>query len=1166
MTYEVNFTDPAKSPIIIPSRSVNTTNTDVALFGYTNLEYGKPLNETFLHLLENFATPARGTGGIASSQPTVDPLVNKFLKNPTEGQYWFNKTRNSLFVYHSSEWHEIAMGSHVAANWGVITDGQTIPRPISRFGYEFPYSECSWSVSPRRFTAEPSWFTCLTDDQAAVSASVRYTGSAAVTGMSVNYLILGVKNSSSVGTVRSIPCPPTAVTVGFRAPMTPPTTMETTQTLAFDLEGVVSPGTQGPVTYAWQLLATSGSSTTEVPASNLWDVTVTAGAGLNQARIIGTIRKADPTTTTRQKMIFRVTTLDGCGQSASRDYLIDTAFTQRALPSVTVINCARTLTSVDTVGDTSTNHTHTLEARWDTTPPQGVMVEWQAPVATGTPCSEITPTVLVPNPVRPMDHVVRYAVSPRSTPGTAACTFTHTYRVVDELTGVRSAPLTCTSTINHTTHAQTTLPPLSLAFAASPTRNIGNLGGSATSVTSGAPTAAGGTGPYTYALVSSNTTACTTASTAVTGVTVSPTTGAVSFTATPPATGTTTGSCDVSVTVRVTDSIGGTATAVMTRRLSWGVPDQSYVNSITRTCPATITIMSAGASDGSRTATVTIPVVVRNQSGAVMSSGFALDWTVTTSCNVTLSGTSGTITNVAGSTNVTFTARVPRNSSFSCSSTTVSITARNTDATWSPVTHTATCPVTIVADAYVAVPLSVTFSSASTTTGTSQTCDGVASSSVATIIGTIAGGDAPYALSGTGYSLAGLSCAAGSYVTAATITGNVITATVRMPAGTNAQTCNGTINLLVRDASNNTASMGARAFSLVRTLCVPACWTGDPSGVVVSGTSTFCAGVQCSNTPTGPLVYFTRLDPDTGYNPCGTACACANATSYSTTGGISNTPTRGGATRYNPTPCAVAGVKITIPGVGEAPLLVRCIAPTNTASSTSHATGSVVVGGRTFTMRVNLTATLTSQHSTGKNWTLSTSWTVTPAIPQCANSGGNPPGPPGGPGGPGGPGCFAEDSHVMLADGSTIRIADVEPGMELRSLDVGVGSNDPHDWRQWGPDTLVESTMTTSVVVGVRRLVSPTHIVLNGNVKGTHYHPLLVHRTGGWRWVNMGQVRVGDLLYSTTRGSIPINTIERVNAPLPVVGVDVENVDTYFVGARDSLFLVHNKDYDQLPL
>lgn len=1012
MTYEVKFTDPAKLPIVIPSRSVNSTSTDVALFGYTNLEYGEPLNEAFLHLLENFGAPAVNAG-LGLKTPSTDPILNKFLKHPTEGQYWFNKTRNSLFVYHSAQWHEIAMGSQIAVNWGLIFNGQNIPRPVNRFGYVFPYSECSWSVAPRKFLKEPDWLTCLTDLNGVVTSRMRPKGETGLVDMPANYLIIGIRGNVNAGTVRAVPCPPLSAALNRRSPSGTTTTVETQVSIPFDLEALAGVGAQGPISYAWTI----------PPTTSGWTVSINKPSGgstataLASPRITGAIAKTDKTTTTAQTATFSVLVTDGCGQTTTVTYTLTANFTLRALPTVSITNCARTPTVSIVSGAAPQTVTNSLSvsrpsgARWK--------IDWNtAGITTTGGCAGIVRTVTSDTETE-LDLSWSVDSSPSST-----CVTTIPYTVVDLDTGATSAVQTCTTTITRTTGAATTTttatpgsPIVNIAYPCTSGKQLGNAGAGASSITSGAPIVSGGTGPYAYSLDSSATGACAGAGVTVSAITVNPSTGVVSYTATPPASGS--GDCVLSYVVRVIDSDTNYGTATVTKRLRWTAAASPVVTTMTRTCPSTITIQSTGSTTASRTATITIPVVVSDQFSAVLSSGYILDWVITTACgSITFSGLSGSVTATGSPTNVTFTAVVPLNASFSCTST-LTITARNADTTWSVCRDSVSCPITIVADSTVVTPLNVTYTtSGSDLTPSCVVCSGVNCGPTAVIKGNIVGGDPPYSVSGTGFTLTGTTCAASQYVTNVAVSGSTVTATVKMPDGATDQTCDGTLAIAIKDSSATVDSF-TENFSLVRTVCIPACITPlnvSPPGQ--SPQSNYCLGFLCANTAGGALVYFTN---DNGnYTATGGRCGAMGSSSLAVILTIDKNPYREGAQRYDATPCAQLYLDIVVPGVGDTRIFAL-----------AHARGNIttdypaVIDGRTFTAHVTLNATLTGSTSTTETWNMSTSYTVTPATPACASSS------PtttttGGGGGGGGGGCVTRNSLIFgsgVAD--TVRVGDL---------------------------------------------------------------------------------------------------------------------------------------------
>ncbi len=81
-TYVLNYTDEintGKTPITVAPGQIDTTHTSISLSGQGLLIYGEAVNENFLRMLENFASP-------------TPPA------NPTVGQIWFNSATSSINV------------------------------------------------------------------------------------------------------------------------------------------------------------------------------------------------------------------------------------------------------------------------------------------------------------------------------------------------------------------------------------------------------------------------------------------------------------------------------------------------------------------------------------------------------------------------------------------------------------------------------------------------------------------------------------------------------------------------------------------------------------------------------------------------------------------------------------------------------------------------------------------------------------------------------------------------------------------------------------------------------------------------------------------------------------------------------------------------------------
>ena len=89
MSYKITFTElnnPNKPPIIVMDQALDTS-TSLTFVGKNYAGYAPIIAEDFLHLLENFASPA-------STPPT----------NPVQGQLWYDNTNNLLKVYDGTSW------------------------------------------------------------------------------------------------------------------------------------------------------------------------------------------------------------------------------------------------------------------------------------------------------------------------------------------------------------------------------------------------------------------------------------------------------------------------------------------------------------------------------------------------------------------------------------------------------------------------------------------------------------------------------------------------------------------------------------------------------------------------------------------------------------------------------------------------------------------------------------------------------------------------------------------------------------------------------------------------------------------------------------------------------------------------------------------------------
>lgn len=209
--YEIRFTDSSKAPIIVGENSIDRNSVDISLIGRIFQNYGEDINTSLLNILENFACPELFD---VPSNPDDDPILPPAedavpnlsatsltqLHNPVEGQFWYNSTRKVIYFFDSTKWVPLDNRGSYAANWGVISHGQSLPKPVNVFtGYTFDYDECIWTVSPTVFPGSIDGFNCSTNNEALVTTQLRYTNTEAFVDSIANYLIIGIRRNTNIG-------------------------------------------------------------------------------------------------------------------------------------------------------------------------------------------------------------------------------------------------------------------------------------------------------------------------------------------------------------------------------------------------------------------------------------------------------------------------------------------------------------------------------------------------------------------------------------------------------------------------------------------------------------------------------------------------------------------------------------------------------------------------------------------------------------------------------------------------------------------------------------------------------------------------------------------------------------------------------------------------------
>jgi hypothetical protein len=191
MTYTVDYTNKNKTPITIDDDTVYSA-LGIYLFGQNELAYGQEMQNNLLHLLESFAVTEDPNN---PNNPDMSKVFENVLASPIEGRLWYNSTRDTLNYYNGTNWQPLASRDDLAANWGIIADGATLPAPISSLtGRVFTLSECAWIISPYNLPDIVDGFNCTTNDAGIVNMKYNVNGTE-ISGQA-NYLVIGIAGSN----------------------------------------------------------------------------------------------------------------------------------------------------------------------------------------------------------------------------------------------------------------------------------------------------------------------------------------------------------------------------------------------------------------------------------------------------------------------------------------------------------------------------------------------------------------------------------------------------------------------------------------------------------------------------------------------------------------------------------------------------------------------------------------------------------------------------------------------------------------------------------------------------------------------------------------------------------------------------------------------------------
>ena len=111
--------------------------------------------------------------------------------------------------------------------------------------------------------------------------------------------------------------------------------------------------------------------------------------------------------------------------------------------------------------------------------------------------------------------------------------------------------------------------------------------------------------------------------------------------------------------------------------------------------------------------------------------------------------------------------------------------------------------------------------------------------------------------------------------------------------------------------------------------------------------------------------------------------------------------------------------------------------------------------------------------------------------------------------------CLVSDSPIEKADGTIVEIGDLSEGDELKGFSLaGLSETSDSNYLEWSTDNLCETQKNVKVVNITYSFSNKIYNINNGEVKGTHEHPMLVKDSadGMYRFKRLISIELGDKL------------------------------------------------------
>ena len=159
-------------------------------------------------------------------------------------------------------------------------------------------------------------------------------------------------------------------------------------------------------------------------------------------------------------------------------------------------------------------------------------------------------------------------------------------------------------------------------------------------------------------------------------------------------------------------------------------------------------------------------------------------------------------------------------------------------------------------------------------------------------------------------------------------------------------------------------------------------------------------------------------------------------------------------------------------------------------------------------------------------------------------------------GGGGGTGCFVEGTLITLPDGTRKAIEKLTLDQLLLSAEIETlkDTNIPDELYKWSCEYLSENRIISPITKIAKQVADKTIIVNDGLLEATPTHLQLIQRNGYWRFIPLGEILVGDNLYTIDEEIIPVTSVVVNLEKRNIYPMTLNPFHTYFANG----ILTHN--------